>query len=141
MPPAVDPAVLQAVPHRAPILRVHQLVQHDAATAWARGQEPEGDGALPWFAGAIEGLAQSAALLLAHGTPATVDAGPRRGMLVAVKRFTVAAAPPPGATIDYHVRLVRRLGPNALVAGHAEVDGVRCAAGELTLWLAGMELR
>lgn len=141
MPPAVDPAVLQTVPHRAPILRVHELVRHDEATAWVRGCEPTGPGALPWFAGAIEGLAQSAAVLLAHGAADAAGAGPRRGMLVAVKRFTVDAAPPPGATIDYHVRLVRRLGPNALVAGHAEVDGVRCAAGELTLWLAGMELR
>jgi hypothetical protein len=56
-------------------------------------------------------------------------------MLVAVKRFTVRAHPPAGAAIPYHVRLVRRLGAMALIAGHAEHAGTRLAAGELTLWL------
>jgi hypothetical protein len=129
----VDPALLRVVPHRAPILRVQRVLAHGGDTAIVLGREPEGPGALRWELGAIEGLAQSAAAMLGHGR----DEGPHggRGMLVAVKRFTVDAHPPSGATIHYHVRLVRRLGAMALIAGHAEHDGVRLAAGELTLWL------
>jgi hypothetical protein len=129
----VDPVLLRSVPHRAPILRVQRVLAHGGDTAIVLGNEPEGEGALRWELGAIEGLAQSAAALLGHGR----DHGAPRahGMLVAVKRFTVDADPPNGATIHYHVRLVRRLGAMALIAGHAEHDGVRLAAGELTLWL------
>lgn len=132
VPPSAE--VLRCVPHRAPILRVHTVVANDGLQADVLGEEPDGPGRLPWAAGAIEGLAQSAALLLAHGLSAAPGDGPRQGMLVAVKRFTVAQTPPPQATIAYHVRLVRRLGPTALVSGHAEAEGVRLAAGELTLW-------
>ncbi|MGC3970491.1 MAG: hypothetical protein QM775_25085 [Pirellulales bacterium] len=129
------PAVLRCVPHRAPILRVHDVVAADAAAAHVRGSEPAGPGALPWALGAIEGLAQSAAVLLAHGADGGATT-PRPGLLVAVRQFAVHAEPPAGAVIDYHVRLVRRLGANARIAGHAESGGVRLAAGELTLWSA-----
>lgn len=137
MPPPLDAQVLRCVPHRPPILRVHTVVANDGVAAIVRGHEPAGPGALPWAVGAIEGLAQSAAVLLAHGLDAAAGGEPRRGMLVAVKRFTATAEPAHGAEITYHVRLVRRLGPTALVAGHAEAAGVRLAAGELTLWTAG----
>ena len=131
----VEPAVLQAVPHRAPILRVHRVVAAEAAAAVVAGTEPAGPGALPWALGAIEGLAQSAAVLLAGATPRErADAPGPRGLLVAVKRLTVDADPPAGAEIHYHVRLVRRLGPTVMVAGHADCDGRRLASGELTLW-------
>lgn len=131
-----DELVLQGVPHRTPILRVHRVVANDGVTAHVLGREPAGPGALPWAVGAIEGLAQSAAVLLAHGAPAAPDRKPLRGMLVAVQRFTAGADPAPGAEISYHVRLVRRLGTTAKVAGHAEASGVTLAAGELTLWTA-----
>ncbi len=124
------------VPHRPPILRVHQLVANNGTTAIVLGREPTGPGSLPWELGAIEGLAQSSAALLAHGLPLTNATAAPRGMLVAVKRFLVHAEPATAAEITYHVRLVRRLGPTALVAGHAEADGQRLASGELTLWLA-----
>lgn len=136
MPPDIDPEVLRSVPHRAPILRIHQVRANDGAQAHVVGAEPTGPGALPWALGAVEGLAQSAALLLAHGAAATPGDAPRRGMLVAVKRFTLAAEPPAAAPIDYHVRLVRRLGHTAMVAGHAESEGQLLAKGELTLWIA-----
>jgi hypothetical protein len=129
------------LPHRAPILRLHRVVAADASAAIVLGSEPEGPGALPWELGAIEGLAQSAAVLLGQSSE---TAGPRpspraggpRGMLVALKRFVIEAQPPRGAEITYHVHLVRRLGPTAMVAGHAECEGVRLAGGELTLWTA-----
>ena len=126
--------VLRCVPHRAPILRVHERVASDGAAAHVLGREPTGPGALPWALGAIEGLAQSAAVMLAHGHGPPAAGPAPRGLLVAVKRFVVAAEPAPGATISYHVRLLRQFGAATLVAGHAEAAGVRLAEGELTLW-------
>lgn len=135
MSPACSAAILRTVPHRPPILRIHTVLTTTADSATTAGHEPQGTGALPWAAGAIEGLAQTAAVLLGHlaGAPAP-GAEPPRGMLVAIKRCTVDRAPDPHAPIHYHVRLVRRLGPNALVAGHAEQHGQRLCSGELTLW-------
>ncbi|MBL8756303.1 MAG: hypothetical protein JNK15_23610 [Planctomycetes bacterium] len=130
---AIDDAVLQAVPHRAPILRVHRILLRSRDRVRAAGCEPTGPGALPWAAGAIEGMAQTAALL---ALPA--DAGPGgsapQGMLVAVKKFRIHATPPPDAEIEYTVELVRRFGPTALLRGIAECNGLNCASGELTLW-------
>jgi hypothetical protein len=133
--PTTDPLILRTVPHRPPILRIHTMLTTTTDSATTAGHEPSGPGALPWAAGAIEGLAQTAAVLLGHlaGEPAP-GAEPPRGMLVSVKRFTVDRDPKPLAPIHYHVKLVRRLGPNALVAGHAEQQGQRLCAGELTLW-------
>ena len=136
----VDAGILEVVPHRAPILRLHRIVAADGSSATVAGSEPEGPGALPWELGAIEGLAQSAAVLLGRALGRTLPAeaglpGPR-GMLVSVKRFTIEAHPPRGAEIIYHVQLLRRLGQTAMVAGHAECDGVRLARGEITLWTA-----
>lgn len=130
-----DPAVLRHVPHRPPMLRVHRVLAATGDAGVVAGSEPTGPGALPWAAGAIEGLAQSAAALLASAAPAA-GGSPRPGLLVAIQRFEVQAIPPPGAEIHYHVRLVRRLGATARIAGHAETGGVRLAAGELTLWQA-----
>ena len=137
MPPEVETTILRVVPHRAPILRIHRVVAADAATAVVAGTEPEGEGALPWELGAIEGLAQSTAVLLAQAVrPQDLPEAPR-GMLVAVKRFVIEGQPPRGAEILYHVHLVRRLGPTAMVRGHAECDGRRLAGGELCLWAPG----
>ncbi len=73
--------------------------------------------------------------MLAHGAgDSPAASAPRDGMLVAVKDFAVSAVPPPGATVDYHVQLVRRLGPNVRLRGRAECGGAVLAAGEFTLW-------
>lgn len=127
---------MRTVPHRAPILRVHRVVKLADATASIAGREPDGPGALPWAAGAIEGLAQSAAVMLGNLMSAQLDGRPLEGMLVAVKRFEVSGEPPAGAEIVYHVKLTRRLGPTVLVSGHAECGGQRLAAGDLTVWVA-----
>jgi len=132
MPFPVDDLVLQRVPHRPPILRVHRLVAADGEAGTVAGSEPTGPGALPWAAGAIEGIAQSAALVLAGHAPKTE--GAPRGMLVAVKKFVAHGEPPAGAEILYHVVLVRRLGAMALVRGEATFAGQLLAGGELTLW-------
>jgi hypothetical protein len=129
-----EPAILRLVPHRAPILRLCRVVTAAPTSAVVAGHEPAGPGALPWELGAIEGLAQAAAVLLAAPGSGTTTAAAPRGMLAAVKRFTVTEMPAAGAEIRYHVRLVRRFGPTALVVGHAEADGRQLAAGELTLW-------
>ncbi len=134
MQPTVEPAILRVVPHRAPILRLDRIVSASREVAVVAGHEPNGPGALPWALGAIEGLAQAAAVLLAQGLAAYELPTNPRGMLVAVKRFTVTGQPAAGATIHYHVRLVRRFGPTAMVQGHAECDGQRLAGGDLTLW-------
>lgn len=133
MAPAVEDRILRAVPHRPPILRVHAVRAASPAAVEVLGREPAGPGALPWACGAIEGIAQAAALLLAQGGPPSGDEPPR-GMLVAVKRFAAPAEPKPDADIVYRVRLVRRFGPTAMVAGRAEQDGALLAEGELTLW-------
>ena len=133
MMPIVDERVLRVVPHRPPILRVHAVLAATPEAVAIAGREPSGPGALPWSCGAIEGIAQSAAVLLAQGAPPPGDEPPR-GMLVSVKRFVVHAEPTPDADIVYHVRLARRLGPTAMVAGRAEQDGRTLAEGELTLW-------
>ena len=134
-PPPPDPVILRTVPHRPPILRIHTILITTAETASTAGHEPSGPGALPWAAGAIEGLAQTAAVLLGHlaGEPAAGAEAPR-GMLVSVKRFTIVRDPDPAEPIHYHVQLVRRLGPNALVRGHAEQGDRLLGGGELTLW-------
>lgn len=135
----VEPAVLRCVPHRAPILRIVRIVTADGECATTIGREPIGPGTLPWALAAIEGLAQSAAIAMAHAAPPAAAgeanaAEPPRGMLVAVKRLTVTATPRAEADITYHVRIVRRIGPTTLVAGRAECDGQRLAEGELMLW-------
>ncbi len=132
----IDDRIVARVPHRAPILRVHHVVADGATEVQLRGREPGGRGALPWALGAIEGLAQSAAVLLAHGLGDAPSASGRRGLLVAVKRYRVAAEPAAGAEIDYHVRLLRRLGPTAMVSGRASCGGHELASGELTVWIS-----
>lgn len=121
------------------MLRLHRIAAASASAVEVAGNEPTGPGALPWELGAIEGLAQGAAVLLAQAPPgpppARADAAPR-GMLVAIKHFTIEAFPPPGAEITYRVQLVRRLGATVMVAGTAECCGRRLAGGQLTLWTA-----
>ena len=129
-----EPAILRVVPHRDPILRLQRVVAADRERATVAGAEPDGPGALPWELGAIEGLAQAAAVLLAQAFAVEDLPAEPRGMLVAVKRFVVAGAPPPGAEVHYHVELRRRFGPTAIVHGEASCDGRRLAAGDLTLW-------
>jgi len=130
----VEPAILRVVPHRAPILRLERIVAANTEQAIVSGREPVGEGALPFALGAIEGLAQSAAVLLAQAfAPHELPDDPR-GMLVAVKRFTIDGQPAAGATLHYHVQLVRRFGPTTLLRGHVECDGKRLAHGDLTLW-------
>lgn len=130
-----DDFVLQRLPHRPPILRVHRLVHAGGDAAIVAGREPGGPGAMPWALGAIEGIAQSAAVLLGHAIPPQPDGSAPAGMLVAVRHLVVSAAPPADAEVLYHIALVRRLGPTALVRGRAEVDGRILAAGEVTLWI------
>lgn len=134
MPAAVEPLILRVVPHRAPILRLERVVAASTAEVVVAGREPVGPGALPFELGAIEGLAQAAAVLLAQRyLGAELPTAPR-GMLVAVKRFAIEAFPPADAELHYHVRLVRRFGPTTLLSGHVEHAGRRLAAGDLTLW-------
>jgi predicted hotdog family 3-hydroxylacyl-ACP dehydratase len=134
MESCVEPAILRVVPHRAPILRLERVISATRSEAVVAGREPTGPGALPWELGAIEGLAQAAAVLLAQAFLAHELPADPRGMLVAVKRFAVHAHPPAGATVHYRVQLVRRFGPTTLISGHAECDGERLAGGDLTLW-------
>jgi len=130
----VEPAILRVVPHRAPILRLERVLAATLRAVVVAGREPDGPGALPWELGAIEGLAQAAAVLLAQAFAEHELPSDPRGMLVAVKRFTIDGRPPAGATIHYHVGLVRQFGPTAMVRGHAACDGERLAGGDLTLW-------
>ncbi|MBL9077956.1 MAG: hypothetical protein JNL08_10660 [Planctomycetes bacterium] len=129
-----EPAILRVVPHRDPILRLERTLAAARDHVVVAGREPTGPGALAWELGAIEGLAQAAAVLLAQAFAVADLPTQPRGLLVAVKRFVVHGAPAPGAEVHYHVRLVRRFGPTALVEGHAESAGSRLAGGELTLW-------
>jgi hypothetical protein len=130
----VEPAILRVVPHRAPILRLERIVSATTGQAVVAGREPVGAGALPFALGAIEGLAQAAAVLLAQAFARHELPDDPRGMLVAVKRFAVERQPAAGATLHYHVQLVRRFGPTTLLRGHVECGGERLAHGELTLW-------
>lgn len=130
----VDPMILQVLPHRAPILRVHRFVTAAGDAAVVAGAEAGAAGDLPWDVGAIEGMAQAAALLLAHR--ASDPPQPIRGMLVAVPRFAIHARPEPGAEIEYHVRLVRRFGAMSMIEGRAVAGGQDLAAGQLTVWTA-----
>ncbi len=122
------------MPHRAPILRLERVLCASTTIAVVAGREPTGRGALPWGLGAIEGLAQAAAVLLAQAFAAHELPQNPRGMLVAVKRFVIDGEPPAGAELHYHVQLVRRFGPTTLLRGHAEHAGRRLAGGDLTLW-------
>lgn len=129
-----EPTILRVVPHRDPILRLQRIVAADRERATVAGAEPQGAGALPWELGAIEGLAQAAAVLLAQAFAVEDLPTEPRGMLVAVKRFVVDGAPPAGAEVHYHVALLRRFGPTAMIRGEATCGGRRLAAGDLTLW-------
>jgi hypothetical protein len=132
-----DPHLLRQLPHRPPILRVLRRVGGAGDRAVVVGREPAGPGALPWSCGCIEGIAQSAAVLLAGDAAPPADAPPPRGMLVAIKRLRIEAEPSPGEDILYEVRLVRRFGPTALVHGAARQGDRTLAEGDLTLWIAG----
>jgi hypothetical protein len=135
--PATDPTILRLVPHRPPILRIHSIAEATADGAVVLGQEPTGSGALSWACGAIEGIAQAAAVLLGQTAPAlpTGDAGGGpQGMLVAVKRLGIVGEPRADQPIAYRVRLIRRLGPTAMVAGEATQGERLLARGEITLW-------
>lgn len=133
MNPVPDPELLRLVPHRPPILRLERILTATADAATTAGREPTGPGALPWACGAIEGLAQSASVMLGQGIEVAPATAPR-GMLVSVKRFAVLAEPSVDQTITYRVRLVRRHGPTALVQGEAEQEGRLLCRGELMLW-------
>lgn len=130
MAPGTD-AISALVPHRPPILRLQQIIAATPEFAETAGHEPM-SGGLPWELGAIEGLAQTAAVL--HGQHHPLLAEAPAGMLVGLRRFTFHRAPCPGAALRYRIELVRRLGPAVLVAGRASADGVVYAEGELKLW-------
>lgn len=134
VPGTVDPLILRVVPHRAPILRLERVRSATVELAVVAGREPTGPGALPFELGAIEGLAQAAAVLLAQAFLDHELPEAPRGMLVAVKRFAIEAFPPVGAELHYHVRLLRRFGPTTLLSGHVEHAGRRLCGGDLTLW-------
>lgn len=96
-----DEEILRRVPHRAPILRIARVLELHAQRAVACGHAPglPGDG-MPWEACAIEGVAQTAALL--------GDGEVREGRLVGIRRFACHGVPPPGVEVRYTAELVRR---------------------------------
>lgn len=126
-----EPRVLALVPHRAPILQLRTIVAATAESAETEGDDPGPEG-LPWQLAAVEGLAQTAAVL--HGTHEAPRDGAPAGMLVGLRRFVCHREPPAGAVRRFRVELARRLGPAALVSGVATADGVVFAEGELKLW-------
>lgn len=121
-----DEALLRRVPHRAPILRIARIVTLDGQRAIACGSAPGRPGdEMPWEACAIEGVAQTAALLGAGEV--------REGRLVGIRRFVCHGVPPAGIEVRYTAELVRRVGPTGLVRGRAECDGELLAEVEITL--------
>lgn len=124
-----DPAILARVPHRPPMLLLHRLLACDATGARASGPDA---GVVPWPLAAIEGIAQTAALL---GERSAAVSDGAAGRLVGVRRCVGHASPRPGGEVVYSVAAQRRVGATLLVQGRAECDGTLLAEADLVLWM------
>ena len=120
----MDP--IQAIPHRPPIRCVERLIEVDKnhAVAMVRAH----DAWEPWL---IEGLAQTAALM-----NATAYGETQRGMLVQVRKFTIARPPRRDEQLTMRIDVVLRLPPVHLLSGEVRDEtGAVIASGELKFYV------
>jgi 3-hydroxyacyl-[acyl-carrier-protein] dehydratase len=132
-----SPPIDQILPHRAPMLFVHEVVEVDARGAHCRFHLPvSGDcfsGRMGIELVMVEALAQTTAVMMSFNEPRSVAGG----MLGGVDRYRVEARPDPGETLDLHVEVVKRLGPVALFEVEARRGPTRLCSGTMSVRLGG----
>lgn len=119
------------------MLQLRRLLVCGTTAAAASGPAPQAGGVLGWPLAALEGMAQTAALLgasVASGDRAT-PGEPPAGRIVAVRNFLCHGDPPPEADLRYETALVRRVGRTLLLHGRTESGGTLLAEAEFTLWI------
>jgi 3-hydroxyacyl-[acyl-carrier-protein] dehydratase len=122
-----------AIPHRPPILCIDAVLESGAGRAVAEGEAREGArmaGGEMWEGTLIEGMAQTAALLLNRGLE---EAGkrPGKGVLAGIRGLRIARRPRPGERVRYAVEVIRLLFPLSLVSCEARSGDEVLAAGEM----------
>ncbi len=139
------------IPHRPPILCIDTIVsaEPEAVTCTYKVRDA---GICPdapneyWEPGLIEGIAQTAAVMngrdaiasgrQAHSAGQTAgQTAEQKGMLVAVRKFSVKRRARRGETITYRAELIRRITPLSLVHGTARVGEEVIAEGEFKFYV------
>jgi 3-hydroxyacyl-[acyl-carrier-protein] dehydratase len=127
--------ILQLLPHRPPVLLVDRLLESDQRHAVAEkvfGAEGFGVWSGRVLGSALmEGLAQTTAALFGAAAGASGASPGQSGMLVGLTDFRFPDMAAAGKRVEYHVEILRTLGPFCFVAGRAECDGRVVAQGEL----------
>jgi predicted hotdog family 3-hydroxylacyl-ACP dehydratase len=136
-PSPLDPA--SPIPHRFPILCVDSILvadQNRAVAEYLVREGPHVDDEMMWEVGMIEGLAQTAAVL-ENSDEVGLSFERDSGMLVGVRNFTIHRRPRIGERLEWHVEIIRRLGPFLLVTGEACCGEELLAEGELRFYREG----
>jgi predicted hotdog family 3-hydroxylacyl-ACP dehydratase len=139
LPLSMSSALENLLPHRPPMVWIHELIRcsDTEATAAAYFQE----GGFPVVDGSVletalaECVAQTVAA--AQGERARRSGTPRAcvgGMLAAITDFRVHARAPVAKLLQIEVRELRRFGPMLLVSGEVKCDGELIASGQLSLY-------
>jgi 3-hydroxyacyl-[acyl-carrier-protein] dehydratase len=146
MPPVRLLDLLDALPHRPPMLLIDRIVavvpgEHASAEkdvslddVWFQGHFP----GHPVFPGVliIEAMAQTACVLAAHSHRS--DDGPRLPYLVGIDQARFRRVVRPGDRLDLSVRSLRAWGPFWRLSARAEVAGELAAEATFTATLAAV---
>ncbi len=131
------------LPHRPPMLMIDTLCNvgersgHLAARIKDDNPFLSGDGILGETA-YIELIAQAVAALEGfHMSPA--ERAQHKGVLLAVKRFSISRASRRGEKLDIHLEKLGRFGDFGAVSGVIMNDGAHVAGGELSFFQSGPE--
>ncbi|MHC5054335.1 MAG: hypothetical protein ACYTKD_06420 [Planctomycetota bacterium] len=132
------PAIEDIIPHRHPIVMVDALIEASDDGGVGAKTFREGDygldGEKVMETALVESIAQTAAAVQGERFRRE-GGGPKVGFLVTVSGFRFLSEAVRGEKLLMTVRVLRRLGRMALVAGSASCDGRTVAEGELKFYL------
>ena len=125
------------IPHRPPILCIDRIVSAGGDRAAAEGDV--GDGPLVaagelWEGAIIEGMAQTAAVLLDRKL-GEEGLRPRKGVLAGIRGLLIERRPRRGETVRYDVEIIRVIFPLSLVRCEARSGGELLASGEMKFFV------
>ena len=124
------------IPHRPPILCIDRVVAAGGDRAAAEGDVGDGPlvvGGELWEGGLLEGMTQTAAVLL-NGDLEASGRRARRGVLAGIRGLAIARRPRVGERVRFTASVIRVLFPLSLVSCEARSGDEVLASGEMKFY-------
>jgi predicted hotdog family 3-hydroxylacyl-ACP dehydratase len=129
----LNPDPRTVIPHRPPLLCIDRITKADGQGAFTErsvGEGPHAAGGELWEGALIEGLTQTAAVLL-DADIRQRGGRPGKGVLAGIRGLRIDRRPRQGETVRYAVTIIRIIFPLALVGCEALCGEEVVAAGEM----------